>query len=38
MEKNEIIVELLAYLDEKGKYHDFLNWASERGFDADELK
>jgi hypothetical protein len=37
MDEQELLQELDNFLNEKGLYNDFLKWAEDRGFDADEL-
>ena len=37
MDEKELAVEMLNFLNDTGQYQDFLNWADNRGFDADEL-
>lgn len=38
MDKEEIAQEMLNYLNETGKFDDFLKWAEGRGFDSDSLE
>jgi hypothetical protein len=37
MDEQELLQELDNFLNEKGLYNEFLNWAEKRGFDVDEL-
>ena len=37
MDKQELITELLNYLDSAGHYQAFLTWEEDRGYDRDEL-
>lgn len=38
MDKDEITIELINYLNERGQFQDFLAFMEARGFDRDELE
>ena len=38
MNVHEIAQEMLNYLNERGQYYSFLDWAENRGFDVEELE
>tara|TARA_R110000796_G_scaffold250514_1_gene379590 strand:- start:7759 stop:7905 length:147 start_codon:yes stop_codon:yes gene_type:complete len=38
MGPKDIALEMLNYLNATGQYYQFLEWASSRGFDSDELE
>ena len=38
MELQELTKELIQFMAEAGQYQDFLDWAEDRGFDAEELE
>ena len=37
MDKQELVQEFMNFLEETGNYHNFLDWAEQRGFDREEL-
>lgn len=38
MDEKELLNELDEFLNEKGLYQSFLDWAEQKGFDRDELE
>lgn len=38
MEQEELLQELLNFLDSMGMYKHFIDWELERGYDEDELE
>lgn len=38
MDEQELVVELVNFLDENKLYQTFLNWAGNRGFDISQME
>jgi len=38
MDREELLNELLDYLDHTGNYYNFLNWEEERGYEITEIE